>query len=713
MSTTAMNPAEQSVTKKGRYLQRLRNFGIMAHIDAGKTTISERVLFYTGRAHRIGEVHDGAATMDYLEEERERGITITSAATSCEWNGYQMNLIDTPGHVDFTAEVERSLRVLDGAVAVFDAVSGVEAQSETVWRQADRHKVPRLCFINKMDRAGADFNEAVASIRERLGARPISLQLPVGAGKDFKGMIDLLREVMIVYEGESGSHKFSEQPVPAEMQHDVSHLRRELLEAAAEFDDELMEKIIEDEPVEIDEVRAALRRGVLGCQIFPVLCGTALKNKGVQRLLDAVIDYLPCPLDLPPVEGTDPKTGEKVTRADNPEAPFTALAFKTISEKTGDLTFIRVYSGLLKSGSTVLNSSKGKSERIGRLYRMHAGVREQIDEIRAGDIAAAVGVKHTVTGDTLCDDRHPIVLESITFPDPVISLSIEPTSRADRDKLGDCLGRLAKEDPTFTYFTDPETNQTVIAGMGELHLEVLKNRIVRDHGIGANVGAPRVAYRQTLKREVEVEGRHVKQSGGHGQFAVVKVRFNALSGTGDITFESKIKQGVIPREYIPSVERGIRALAIQGGKHRFPYVGFSSELFDGNSHDVDSSDMAFEAAGRLAFRTAFTMENTVLLEPVMRVEVQTPEEYLGDVIGDLNSRRARVSDVDARAHLRVITGEVPIAEMFAYSSRLRSLTQGRGTYSMEPKGYQPVPVESAKRVYEESDRAEDRKRAGK
>ncbi len=697
MSSTAA----QNVSKAGRYLTRLRNFGIMAHIDAGKTTISERVLFYSGKAHKMGEVHDGAATMDYLAEERERGITITSAATTCEWNGYVMNLIDTPGHVDFTAEVERSLRVLDGAVAVFDAAEGVEAQSETVWRQADRHEVPRIAFINKMDKIGADFFEAVASIRERLGARPVPLQIPIGSGSQFTGLIDLVQEKAITYDIESAGAKFEEIEIPDELKEEAAYHRHQLLEVAAEFDDALMEKVIEDEPVTVEELKAALRKGTIATQIFPTLLGTALKNKGIQRLLDAIIDYLPSPLDLPPVEGTNPDSGEKEERPDDPNAPFTALAFKTISEKTGDLTFIRVYSGVLQSGSTVYNSTKQKKERIGRLYRMHAGAREQIDEIRAGDIAAAVGVKQTVTGDTLCDPDKPIVLESIDFPDPVISMSIEPTSRQDRDKLGDTLARLAKEDPTFTYFTDPETNETVIAGMGELHLEVLKNRIVRDYNVGATVGAPRVAYRQTLRNAVEVEGRHVKQSGGSGQFAVVKVRFEPLPGSGEIEFHDEIRQGAVPREYIPSVGRGIERAAELGGKHRFPFVGFKAALYDGSSHEVDSSDMAFETAGRLSFNLAFTPENTVLLEPVMKVEVQTPEEFLGDVIGDLNSRRARVSDVDARAHLRVISGEVPIAEMFAYSSRLRSLTQGRGTYSMEPLGYEPVPVETAKRVYEE------------
>jgi elongation factor G len=703
MSTTA----DPAVSKSAMYLKSLRNFGIMAHIDAGKTTISERILFYSGRAHKIGEVHDGAATMDYLEEERERGITITSAATTCQWRNFTLNLIDTPGHVDFTAEVERSLRVLDGAVAVFDAVSGVEAQSETVWRQATKNKVPRLCFINKMDRVGADFDMCIGSIKDRLAARPAIVQMPMGNGKDFKGMIDLVREVAITFDDESDGRKFFENPIPEEYAEAAKAARHQLLEIAAEFDDDLLEKVLEGQPTTVAEVMSALRRGVIACQIFLIFCGTALKNKGVQQLLDGVVDYLPSPLDLPPVTGTHPRSGESLIRLPDPDAPFTALAFKTITEKTGDLTFIRVYSGVLKNGSQVYNASKDKTERIGRLFRMHAAQRAQIDEIRAGDIAAAVGVKLTVTGDTLCDEDEPIVLESIDFPDPVISMSIEPSSRADRDKLGNALAKLAKEDPTFNYFTDPETNETVIAGMGELHLEILRNRIVRDFGVAADVGAPRVAYRQTLAREVSIEARHIKQSGGSGQYAVAKVRFEPLEGSFDVLFESEIKGGAIPREYIPSIERGIRRLAESGGVDRFPYVGFKAVVYDGNYHEVDSSDLAFEAAGRLAFREAFTPNTVKLLEPVMKVEVTAPEEHLGDVIGDLNSRRARVHDVDSRQNLKVVHSEVPISEMFAYSSRLRSLTQGRGTYSMEPQGYWDVPHELTKRVYEESARVRE------
>jgi elongation factor G len=708
--STQSTPSASTPSKAAQYLKNLRNFGIMAHIDAGKTTISERILFYTGKAHKIGEVHDGAATMDYLQEERERGITITSAATQCEWKGLTLNLIDTPGHVDFTAEVERSLRVLDGAVAVFDAVSGVEAQSETVWRQADRHKVPRLCFINKMDRIGADFKESLASIRERLGARPAVMQLPMGSAKDYKGMIDLVRGVAFTFDEDSQGEEFFEGPVPPEYKDEFETARRELFEIAAEFDDALLEKLLEEKPVTEAEIKAALRVGTISTKIFPVFNGTALKNKGVQQLLDGVVEYLPCPLDLPPIVGHDPRGGEALTRTADPTVPFTALAFKTISEKTGDLTFIRVYSGVLPTGTTVLNSTKGKSERIGRLYRMHAANRQPIDEVRAGDIAAAVGLKLAVTGDTLCDENHPIRLESIDFPDPVISMSIEPTSRADRDKLGEVLARLAKEDPTFSYFTDQETNETVIAGMGELHLDVLKNRIVRDYGVGATVGAPRVAYRQTLKRELVVEGRHIKQSGGSGQYGVVKIRFTPLDDTSAVEFISEIKGGAVPREYIKPIEYGIRQSAIEGGQDKFPFMGFKAALFDGQYHEVDSSELAFEAAARKAFREAFVPETTVLLEPIMKVEVQVPEEFLGDVIGDLNSRRAQVSDVDSRANLRVIHSKVPIAEMFAYSSRLRSLTQGRGTYSMEPDSYAPVPNETAKRVYEESAKLREAKR---
>ncbi len=705
MSTAGAAPSPNlEVSKAAKYLKTLRNFGIMAHIDAGKTTISERILFYTGKEHKIGEVHDGAAKMDYLEEERERGITITAAATSCEWRGHALNLIDTPGHVDFTAEVERSLRVLDGAVAVFDAVSGVEAQSETVWRQASKNNVPRLCFVNKMDRIGADFDMTVASIKDRLGGRPAVLQLPMGAGKDFVGLIDVLREVAVTFDDSAeGGKKFSEHPIPAEYVDAAKEARHHLLEMAAEFDDALLEKVLEEAPVTIPEVMSALRKGTIKCSVFPLLCGAALRNKGVQQLLDAVVDYLPCPLDLPPIKGKNPdKKDQEEIRPHDPEAPFTALAFKTITEKTGDLTFIRVYSGVLTNGSQVYNSSKGKTERIGRLYRMHAAEREQIDEVRAGDIAATVGVKLTYTGDTLCDENKPIVLEAIDFPDPVISMSIEPASRGDRDKLSMALSKLAKEDPTFSYFTDQETNETVIAGMGELHLEVLQHRIQREFGVGCEVGAPRVAYKQTLAREVSVEARHIKQTGGSGQYAVAKVRFEPLPGSFDIEFENEIKGGAIPREYIPSIERGIRRLAEAGGPERFQFVGFKASVYDGSYHDVDSSDMAFEAAGRLAFREAFLRETTKLLEPVMKVEVAAPEDHLGDIIGDLNSRRARVHDVDSRQNLKVVHAEVPISEMFAYSSRLRSLTQGRGTYSMEPQGYWDVPNELAKKVYDDS-----------
>ncbi len=692
--------------KAAQYLKSLRNFGIMAHIDAGKTTISERILFFTGKAHKIGEVHDGEATMDYLEEERERGITITSAATTCQWNDHTLNLIDTPGHVDFTAEVERSLRVLDGAVAVFDAVSGVEAQSETVWRQAANHEVPRLCFINKMDRVGADFKESIASIKERLGARPLVMQLPMGCSKDFKGVIDLLERIAIFFPEEPEGREFTTGPIPEEYKDAAEVARRELLDIAAEFDDALLEKVVEGVEPPLADVKAAIRKGTIATKIFPVYCGAALKNKGVQQLLDAIVEFLPSPTDLPPVKGVNHEKAEPVTelRTSDPSGPFTALAFKTISEKTGDLTFLRVYTGTLEAGTMVYNSTKRKGERIGRLYRMHAGSREAIETIRAGDICAVVGLKDTWTGDTLCDENHPISLESMDFPDPVISMSIEPASRADRDKLGETLAKLAKEDPTFEYHTDQETNETVIAGMGELHLEILKNRIVRDFGVAANVGAPRVAYRQTLVREVEVEARHVKQSGGHGQFAVAWVRFTPTLEKSEVTYESSIKGGAVPREFWPSVGKGIKRAAALGGKYKFPYVAFTADLFDGKYHDVDSSDMAFQVAGELAFRMAFTPETTQLLEPVMKIEVQTPEEHLGDVIGDLNSRRAKVFDVDSRGNLRVVHGEVPIAEMFAYSSRLRSLTQGRGTYSMEPKGYAPVPMETSKRVYEEAEK---------
>ena len=695
-----MNAVSQTSAKKNRVherLGRLRNIGMIAHIDAGKTSVTERILFLTARTHRLGEVHDGQATMDYLEEERERGITITSAATTCEWNEHFINLIDTPGHVDFTAEVERSLRVLDGAVVIFDGVSGVEAQSETVWRQADRHKVPRIAFINKLDRAGADFHAAANSIRERLGARPVPLQLPVGSGRELVGLIDLMSQKMLTFNGASGTEVQIED-IPSDMAEEAAAQRESLFEVASEFDDSILERFLESEPIGDDEVIAALRKGTIDGAIVPVLGGAALRNVGVQPLLDAVIEYLPAPVDLKPVEGTIPGTEEVVERPDSLEAPFAALAFKTISDPNGDLTFVRVYSGRLESGTAALNSSKGKKERISRIYRMHANKREQLDVLEAGDIAALIGLKQSFTGDTLCDPKDPVILERISFPDPVIAMKIEPSSRADRERLSESLAKISREDPTFTWSTDEETDQTLIGGMGELHLEVLKNRIIREFKVAAVVGAPEVAYRQNLAKEVEIEARHIKQSGGHGQFAVAKIRFAAQAHPG-VKFENEIVGGSVPREYIPAVQKGIEEYCKGGGELGFPLLGVHAVLFDGKSHEVDSSEMAFRAAGKLAMRLA-VRENTRLFEPAMEFEVQTPEEYLGDVIGDLNSRRAEISDIESRGIVRVILGTVPIGEMFGYSTRLRSITQGRGTYSMEPKGYQPLPKELATKVEE-------------
>ncbi len=677
-------------------LHHLRNLGIIAHIDAGKTSVSERILFLTNRSHRIGEVHDGQAVLDYMEEERERGITITSAATTCEWNGYFINLIDTPGHVDFTAEVERSLRVLDSAVVVFDGVSGVEAQSETVWRQADDHKVPRICFVNKMDRAGASFDDCVHSIRDRLQTRPIPIQLPWGSGKDLKGVIDVIRRKAVTFEGKQGE-KVVFQDVPAEMKDEVDAAHEAVVEVASEFDENILERFLEGETISDDEVVKALREGVRENKVVPVLCGAALRNVGVQLLLDAVVDLLPAPTDLDPVTGKN-KEGEEVERPDTREAPFAALAFKTISDPNGDLTFLRVYSGVARSGEQILNSTKGKKERIGRIYRMHADKRELIDEVEAGDIVAVVGLKLTVTGDTLSDPTDPVILEEISFPEPVIVMAISPSSRADRERLSEALAKISREDPTFTWNTDEETQQTLIGGMGELHLDVLRNRIIRDYKVAALVGAPQVAYRQSLARAVDIEARHVKQSGGHGQFAVAHVRLEPCEDPG-VTFENSIVGGAVPREYIPSVEKGIREYCEGGGDLNYAFLGLKAELYDGKSHDVDSSDMAFRAAGRLAMRLA-TDGNSAIHEPFMEFEVQTPEEFLGDVIGDLNSRRATVSDIESRGSVRVVLGQVPMGEMFGYATRLRSLTQGRATYSMEPAGYRPLPKAMAEKIEE-------------
>ena len=677
-------------------LVNLRNIGIIAHIDAGKTTVSERILFFTARTHKIGEVHDGAATMDYLEEERKRGITITSAATSCRWKHISINLIDTPGHVDFTAEVERSLRVLDGACVVFDGVSGVEAQSETVWRQADKHKVPRICFVNKLDRLGADFDACLESIEKRLGARPVPVQIPWGREKELQGMIDLLKMKAIRFEGDKGE-KIVEVDIPAEYLEAAKARREKLVEAAAECDDSILERFLDGTEIPVAEIKSALRKGSILSRFFLVCGGSALKNVGVQLMLDCVMDYLPSPVDITKIGGTDPDdTAKKIEVKLNRDAPFAALAFKTITDPNGDLTFIRVYSGQLEQGTQVYNPGKRQRERVGRIYKMHAALRDPIDRVEAGDIAAVAGLRSTLTGDTICSDEHPILLEKIVFPEPVIMMSIEPASRGDREKLSDTLAKLAREDPTFHWHTDEETEQTIIGGMGELHLDVLKNRIIRDFKVDAKVGEPEVAYRQTLERSVDIEAKHIKQSGGHGQYAVVRVKFSPALEPG-VHFENDTSGGSVPKEFIPAVKKGIENYAETGGELRYTYLGINASLYDGKYHEVDSSEMAFRAAGVLAMRMA-AEGNRRIYEPTMKFEVQVPEEFLGEVIGDLNSRRSSISDMESRGTLRVLTGKVPVAAIFGYSTTLRSLTQGRGTASMEPDEYQPVPRAMAEEI---------------
>ena len=689
---------KKSSSKSG--LTRLRNIGIMAHIDAGKTTVTERVLYLTDKIHRTGEVHDGEATMDFLEEEQKRGITIQSAATQAEWAGHEINIIDTPGHVDFTAEVERSLRVLDGAVAVFDAVQGVEAQSETVWRQANRYRVPRMCFINKMDRVGADFYKAVHSIVERLGARPVPLQMPVGAEKDFSAVIDLVKMKMFVFLEDEAGKAYEEKEIPADLLDEATMRRHELCEAAAEFDEQLLDLFVEDKEITEDLLKAAIRKATLDMEITPVLCGSALKHKGVRFVLDAVVDYLPSPLDVPPTEGEVPRTGEKISRKPNTDEPMCLMAFKTIAESTGDLTFVRVYSGVLRKGIRVLNPRTGKSERIGRLVQIHANKKEAVEEVPAGSIAAVIGLKQTVTGDTLCDEDNPILLQKIQFPESVIAMSLEPEKTQDRDKLGEIIGRMMREDPTFRATTNEETGELVISGMGELHLEVLVNRIKNDHKCGVKTGRPKVAYKQRLTKMIETEARYIRQSGGRGQYAVAHIRFEISDDLEEpLIFDNVIKGGAVPREYVGAVEAGIREAVVGGGRAGYPFVQVSATLFDGKAHDVDSSEMAFHGAGALAFRQAVA-NNTTLLEPIMKIEVRVPEEFLGSVVGDLNSRRGEVSEIESVDDLRIIRGMVPIAEMFAYSSSLRGATQGRGSYAMELAEYRAVPASMAQKVLE-------------
>ncbi|MGO4111426.1 elongation factor G [Paenibacillus sp. YAF4_2] len=671
-------------------LKNTRNIGIMAHIDAGKTTTTERILFYTGRTHKIGEVHEGAATMDWMEQEQERGITITSAATTAQWDGHRINIIDTPGHVDFTVEVERSLRVLDGAVGVFSAKEGVEPQSETVWRQADRYGVPRIAYINKMDIIGADFLNVIKDMRERLQANAVAIQLPIGAESDFLGVIDIIDRVAYKYKDDLGKDP-EKIEIPAEYADQVEELRLELIEKVAELDEELTMKYLEGEEITIPELKAALRKGVCEVKIFPVIAGSSYRNKGVQMMLDAVVDFLPSPLDVPAIKGTL-EDGEEGVRHSSDEEPFAALAFKIMTDPyVGKLTFFRVYSGILKSGSYVLNATKNKRERIGRILQMHANARQEIAEVYSGDIAAAVGLKDTITGDTLCDEKSPIVLESMNFPDPVISVAIEPKTKADQDKLGIAISKLAEEDPTFRAHTDEETNQTIISGMGELHLEILVDRMLREFKVETNVGKPQVAYRETFRTAAKVEGKFVRQSGGKGQYGHCWVEFTPQEPGQGFVFENKVVGGSIPREFIGPIQAGIEESMKNGVIAGFPLVDVKATVVDGSYHDVDSSEMAFKIAGSMALKAAKEKCNPVLLEPIMKVEVMVPEEYMGDVMGMLNSRRGRIEGMDTRAGAQIIRAKVPLAEMFGYSTTLRSGTQGRGVFSMELSHYEEVP----------------------
>ncbi len=683
---------------RGFPLERTRNIGIMAHIDAGKTTTTERILFYTGKVHRMGEVHDGSATMDWMVQEQERGITITSAATTCFWKDYRINLIDTPGHVDFTMEVERSLRVLDGAIAVFCAKGGVEPQSETVWRQADRYRIPRIAYVNKMDTLGADFFRVVEMIRERLGAVPVPIQLPIGVEDTFRGVVDLVTGKAIVYQDDLGT-RCEETEVPPEMEELVTGQRMALLETVAEIDDEIMMKYLEGEEIQPQEIKRALRRGTLEVTITPVLCGSSYRNKGVQPLLDAVVDYLPSPLDIPAVEGYHPETGELIRRQVSDEEPFSALAFKIMTDPfVGKLTYFRVYSGSLSIGSYVFNANKNKKERVGRILRMHANHREEIDGVYAGDIAAAVGLKDTSTGDTLCAEENPIVLEAMQFPEPVISVAIEPCTKADQDKLGLSLAKLAEEDPTFRIHTDAETGQTIISGMGELHLEIIVDRLLREFKVEANVGKPQVAYKESISTRARAEGRFVRQTGGRGQYGHVVMEFEPLARGQGFEFVNKVVGGSVPREFIPAVESGVREAMETGVLAGYPVVDVRAILLDGSAHEVDSSEMAFKIAGSLAFKNATEKARPILLEPVMKVEVVVPEEYMGEVLGDLNARRGRIESIETRGGTQVIRSLVPLSRMFGYATDLRSRTQGRGTYTMQFHLYEEVPAQEAEEI---------------
>ena len=679
-------------------LDRIRNIGIIAHIDAGKTTTTERILYYTGRTYKLGNVDEGTTVMDWMEQERERGITITSAATTCHWKDYRINIIDTPGHVDFTAEVERSLRVLDGGAVILDAVAGVEAQSETVWRQADRYKVPRICFINKMDRVGADFRRTVGMIEERLKATTLIIQLPIGSESSFKGIIDLIEEKAWTFSDQAEESPV-EIPISDEYKHDIIKYRLSLIETLAENDDKLMELFAGNAEIPVSELKAAIRRLTVNNKIVPILCGTSLKNKGVQMLLDAIVDYLPSPLDIPPVSGIEEESGGKIVREVDDEAPFSALAFKVVADPfMGRLVYFRVYSGKISVGMQVLNSSKGRKERIGRLVLMHANHREEISEVDTGSIAATVGLKDTFTGDTLCDLAKPIILEAIRFPEPVISLAVEPKSRADQDKLGDALIKLSEEDPTFKIHTDSETGQTLISGMGELHLEVLVDRILREFNVGVNVGKPQVAYKETIKLAVESEGKFVRQTGGHGQYGHVELMVEPSGRGSGFVFENKIKGGVIPREYIPAVENGAREALDSGVFAGYPVVDVKVTLIDGSYHEVDSSEMAFKMAGSLGVKEGLRKAQPVLLEPIMELELVTPAEFMGDVIGDLNARRGHIEGIETHGDTSVIRSFAPLADTFGYATALRSITQGRATYSMQFHHYAEVPVNLADQI---------------
>ena len=685
-------------------LEKTRNIGIIAHIDAGKTTTTERILFYTKKIHRMGEVHEGAATMDWMPQEQERGITITSAATTCFWLDYRINIIDTPGHVDFTAEVERSLRVLDGGVVVFDAVAGVEPQSETVWRQANKYNVPRICFVNKMDRVGADFWRTVDMIRDRLGAVPVPIQIPIGRENNFKGYLDLIEQQSITFIDDLGT-KSDHTDVPTSMEAEFAQHREYLIERVAETDEDLTLKYLEGEEITKEELIAALRRATIAGTLVPVLCGTALKNKGVQAMLDAVIAYLPSPLDIPPPTGIDPDTHQEVTLQVSDSAPFSALVFKIVSDPfVGRLSYMRVYSGTLLAKGSAENSTKDKIERIGRLLRMHANHREDIDEIRAGDICAAVGLRNTFTGDTLCDPQKPVILESINFPRPVIDIAIEPKTRADQDKMAIALNKLTEEDPTFQLRTDPESGQTIISGMGELHLEVIVDRMFREFKVEANVGRPQVAYRETITREAQAEGKHVRQTGGHGQYGDVWIRVAPNERGKGFEFINAIVGGVVPREYIKPTETGIKETLENGIIAGYPMIDVKVTLFDGSYHEVDSNEMAFKTAGSLAIKEAARKAAPVLLEPVMLVEVTTSEEFYGDVIGDLNRRRGTILGMESRGAMHVVRGYVPLAEMFGYVNNLRSMTSGRASYSMEFAHYDPVPRNIAEEIVAKASR---------